>query len=76
MRVLQVPDPPPDTSIWRNRTTAAYGAVTRTDGPTARWIYQGYALGIASGGLGPASDSNALARLHSFTEPIPEGCGQ
>ena len=35
--------------IWRNRSAAAYGAVTRTDGPTARWIYQGYALGIASG---------------------------
>lgn len=47
--------------------------MTRADGPTARWIYQGYALGIASGGLGPASDSNALARLHSFTAPIPEG---
>ena len=64
---------PPDTTIWRNRSAAAYGAVQRADGHDARWIYQGYALGIANGGLGPASDPHALDRLHSFTSPIPEG---
>jgi hypothetical protein len=68
-----VPDTPPDTSMWRNRSAAAYGAVARADGPAARWIYQGYALGIASGGLGPQSDPYSLGRLHSFTAPIPEG---
>ena len=31
------------------------------------------ALGIASGGLGPARDPDALSRLHSFTSPIPDG---
>eukprot|EP00035_Acanthoeca_spectabilis_P021929 m.440986 g.440986 ORF g.440986 m.440986 type:complete len:917 (-) comp18600_c0_seq1:173-2923(-) len=65
--------PPPDTSVWRNRSAAAYGAVVKVDGPDARWIYQGYALGIASGGIGPANDPHALDRLHSFTSPIPEG---
>jgi hypothetical protein len=30
---------------------AAYGAITRVDGPDARWIYQGYALTIG-GNLG------------------------
>ena len=64
--------PPPSTVVWRNRSAAAYGAVTRADGPTARWIYQGYALGIG-GNIGPVSDPHALARLHSFTSPIPEG---
>ena len=34
------------TEIWRNRSAAAYSAVTRVDGPSARWIYQGYALVI------------------------------
>ena len=68
-----VPDTPPSTEIWRNRSAAAYGAVARADGPTARWVYQGYALGIASGGLGPAGDPYAIDRLHSFTAPIPQG---
>ena len=67
------PPPPPDTTLWRNRSAAAYGAVTRVDGREARWIYQGYALGIGSGGLGPAQDPHALGRLHSFTSPVPEG---
>lgn len=65
--------PPTSTLIWRNRSAAAYGAVARADGPTARWIYQGYALGIGDGGLGPARAPGALDRLHSFTAPIPEG---
>ena len=64
---------PPDTSIWKNRSAAAYGAVARADGSDARWIYQGYALGISTGGLGPATDPHALDRLHSFTSPVPQG---
>ena len=69
------PPPPPDTSIWRNRSAAAYGAVTKVDGPTARWIYQGYALGVPTGGIGPCHGkcTDALERLHSFTSPVPEG---
>ena len=69
------PPPPPDTSIWRNRSAAAYGAVARADGPTARWIYQGYALGVPTGGIGPCHGkcTDALDRLHSFTSPVPEG---
>ena len=67
------PPPPPDTTVWRNRSAAAYGAVVKADGPDARWIYQGYALGIGSGGLGPASDVNAIDRVHSFTSSVPEG---
>ena len=69
------PPPPPDTSIWRNRTAAAYGAVAKVDGPTARWIYQGYALGVPTGGIGPCHGkcTDALARLRSFTSPVPEG---
>tara|TARA_B110000208_G_scaffold190499_1_gene254540 strand:- start:116 stop:1954 length:1839 start_codon:yes stop_codon:yes gene_type:complete len=64
----------PPADIWKNRSAAAYSAVTRADGPTARWVYQGYALVIGSGGLGPYTDgAKALERLHSFTEPIPEG---
>ena len=65
--------PAPHVEVWRNRSAAAYGAVTRADGPSARWIYQGYALTIG-GNLGPASDGAwALDRLHSFTSPVPEG---
>jgi hypothetical protein len=37
--------PAPDAvDIWHNRSTAAYSAVVRADGPTARWIYQGTVL--------------------------------
>ena len=31
---------PPDP-VWLARGRAAYGAVAKADGPTARWIYQG-----------------------------------
>ena len=47
------PPPPADTSIWRNRTAAAYGAVTRYDGPDARWIYQGYVSNYTIAPLAP-----------------------
>ena len=47
------PPPPADTSIWRNRTAAAYGAVTRYDGPDARWIYQGYVSNSTIAPLAP-----------------------
>ena len=64
---------PPDP-IWHNRSKAAYGAVVRADGPTARWVYQGYALNIdGTGTLGPKLTPRSLARLRGFTEPIPEG---
>ena len=65
VRVLQVPDPPPDTSIWRNRTTAAYGAVTRTDGPTARWIYQVLSPTGVAKRMKPSDTTACLMSNHS-----------
>ena len=65
--------PAPSSTMWRDRSAAAYGAVTRTDGPTARWVYQGYALVIGGDTIGPYTSPHSLDRLHSFTSSIPEG---
>jgi hypothetical protein len=59
---------PDDVEIWHNRSAAAYGAVARADGPSARWIYQGYALGVG-GGLGPKH----AGAFKAFTGAVPEG---
>jgi hypothetical protein len=62
---------PPDP-VWQARAEAAYGAIARADGPTARWVYQGYALKIGGTGLTPFSPA-ALSRLHGFTSVVPAG---
>jgi hypothetical protein len=59
---------PNHTAIWHNRSAAAYGAVVRADGPSARWIYQGYALKVG-GGLG----STHVGALKAFTSSVPQG---
>ena len=46
---------------------AAYGAVARADGPSARWIIQGWMLKIKGSGFGPpAIGPLALSRLRAF----------
>jgi hypothetical protein len=36
---------PPDP-VWLARAQGAYGAIARADGPTARWVLQGWMLNI------------------------------
>lgn len=42
------PSPPlPPDPVYLARARGAYGAIERADGPTARWIFQGWALHVA-----------------------------
>ena len=67
-------DLPPDP-VFLARAKAAYGAIARADGPTARWIYQSWALRESDGGMSPprAGLAEALSRLHGFSSAAPEG---
>ena len=60
--------------VFLARAKAAYGAIERADGPSARWIYQSWALldraEFNPTSLGPAE---ALSRLHGFSSAVPEG---
>ena len=41
------PSPPlPPDPVYLARAKGAYGAIARADGPTARWIFQGWALHV------------------------------
>ena len=43
-------DLPPD-EVFLARAKAAYGAIERADGPSARWIYQSWALRESDSGM-------------------------
>jgi hypothetical protein len=60
--------------VFFARAKAAYDAMARADGPTARWIYQSWALldrnEFNPTSLGPVE---ALSRLHGFSSAVPQG---
>lgn len=64
-------DLPPDP-VWLARGKAAYGAVARADGPTARWIMQGWMLYVRGSPLNPVGPKE-LSRLHGFSAAVPKG---
>ena len=67
------PGPPlPPDPLWLARGRAAYGAIERADGPTARWAFQAWALHVPGSGLDPPGPKT-LARLHGFSSAAPPG---
>ena len=64
-------DLPPDP-VYLARAQAAYGAIARADGPTARWVYQAWALHVRGSGMSPPSPTT-LSRLHGFSTAAPPG---
>ena len=67
-------DMPPD-QVFLARAKAAYGAIKRADGPTARWIYQSWALRESDSGMncGQAPCPSQLSRLHGFSSAAGPG---
>ena len=65
------PPLPPDP-VFYARAKAAYGAIERADGPTARWIFQGWALHVAGSGMSPPGPTT-LSRVHGFSAAAPPG---
>lgn len=66
------PAPLPPDPVFYARAKAAYGAISRADGPTARWIFQGWALHVAGSGMSPPGPET-LARVHGFSAAAPPG---
>jgi hypothetical protein len=62
----------PADPVYLARAKAAYGAVARADGPTARWFYQGWALHVAGSGMSPPGPKT-LSRVHGFSQAAPPG---
>jgi alpha-N-acetylglucosaminidase len=67
-------DLPPDP-VFLARARAAYGAIERADGPTARWIYQSWALRESDSGMDckAAPCPTELSRLRGFSSAAPAG---
>ena len=66
------PVPLPPDPVFYARAKAAYGAISRADGPTARWIFQGWALHVAGSGMSPPGPQT-LARVHGFSAAANPG---
>ena len=66
------PSPYPVDPLSAARAQAAYGAIARADGLTARWIFQGWALHVP-GSPFAGNRTKALARLHGFSTAAPPG---
>ena len=66
------PAPLPPDPVFLARAKGAYGAIERADGPTARWIYQGWALHAPDSGMSPPGPKH-LARVHGFSHAAPPG---
>ena len=74
------PSPPPGPvpaidPVWLARAQGAYGAVARADGPTARWILQGWMLKIKNVGFGPPNGQCVCNQEHLASENLLEDTG-